>query len=495
MQLTFRSWLTIHYVATLSCLLALTAIGGFYALDRMAQKKFDTALWMLGVSEAEAIAATLREHGSQRPNIETLTDSRYAEVLGYKDQRLEKYVTVIDDQQLIADYSSNLAAPLAINHELLTRAQAGEVVYQSVEVDGVGTLRIIYMPVHGVSVPHPFVVMLGLPESFVGSELRRFKIMTALALITLVLLTGASAMLLADRAISPIEKITATAESISSNNLQARLPEPRTGDQISRLAAVFNQMLARLEAAFEVEHLFTACAAHELRTPLTILKGEAQVTLRRRRSAEEYEAALKSSLEEIEKLVVCLDDLLLLARYGGNKAELVKEVVQLDEMIYQVAEKLRPLAAQKEIALDMETDACCVEGEAKALEHLLAKLLENALYYTPNGGRVTVQLCQQHDQIRLMVEDTGIGIKPEDKEHIFNCFYRSAAARKMRANGSGVGLALAAMIARLHDATIDVASEPGKGTRFILHFPAIEEPEKEEQCAVLAYCPAEEVSH
>ena len=128
MALTFRARLTLWYVVTLGCLLALTAAGLTYALGRVAQRKFDAALWMVGATEAENVAARLHARGVERPDSETVSNTRYRELLGYGDGPLEKYVTVFDDTRRPADYTDNLSAPLPVDDRLLERAFAGEVV-------------------------------------------------------------------------------------------------------------------------------------------------------------------------------------------------------------------------------------------------------------------------------------------------------------------------------------------------------------------------------
>ncbi len=480
MALTFRARLTLWYVATLVCLLALTAAGLIYALDRIAQKKFDAALWMVGATEAENVAARLNARGLERPDQDTVSNTRYRELLGYGEGPLEKYVTVVDDSRRVADRTSNLPAPLPADNDLLNRSFAGEVVYQTVEVGGVGRLRVVYMPVRGGIVAHPLVVLVGLPERFVAREVRSFDVMVGLALATITLLTAASALLLAERAIRPVEEIAAAAEAVNARNLKERLPAPGTNDQLGRLVTVFNRMLARLDAAFEAQRRFTSRAAHELRTPLTILKGEAQVALGRRRTVEEYEAQLRSSLEEIDKLVEIIDDLLLLARYEGGEADIPREPVALDEVVRSVAGQLRPYAAHGGIGLSVEAEELHVEGDAKALERMVCKLLENAVFYTQRGGRVVVRLAREGGRIVLAVEDTGIGIAPEELSRVFDRFYRAPAARALRPEGSGIGLALVATIARLHDASVDVSSEKGNGTRFTVSFPEIANGPREE---------------
>jgi len=473
MRLTFRSRLIILNAASLGLLLTVTTVGLFYVLNRLALDRFDSALWVIGVAEGGAIAERIVEHGLERPDDKAVTNSRFGRLVGVEQWTLEKYVTVIDDERRVADVSSNLDSPLPADAALLEQSFAGQVVYQTAEAGGAGRLRVVYVPVHGPSVPRPFVVMVGLPLSLMGEHTDGFYLLALASVVVLVKVAVLGSTFLARRAVGPLEEITAAAESINASNLKERLPEPGTRDQIGRLAAVFNRMLSRLEGSFEAQRRFTDRAAHELRTPLTILKGETQVTLARRRTAEEYEAILRSNLEEIEKMVLMIDSLLLLARYEGGEVDLPCQRVQLDTVAANVADDLQPLASQRGVALRTDADApLVVRGEPVALERLVYNLVENAIYYTPRGGAVTVRVSAGGGRTDLSVEDTGIGIAPEDVPHLYNKFFRSQAARRMRPEGSGIGLPVVAAIARLHGAAVEVTSGHGSGTKFVVGFPA-----------------------
>ncbi|MGI8467051.1 MAG: ATP-binding protein [Pyrinomonadaceae bacterium] len=468
--MTFRARLTLWFVITLGLLLVLTAGALVYVLSRETQKKFDTALWMLGASESEAIAASLTERGLNAPDKDTVINHHYRELLGYDGGRLEKYVTVVDAHYHVADFTDNLAAPLPFDDDLINKSLTGEAAYQTIEVENVGWLRVVYMPVRGAAIAEPFVVIVGLPEKFVGEDIRGFRQAVIFAVLILLVLTALSSYFLAARAVRPIEKVIAAAESITARNLKEQLPEQAAAEPIGRMVAVFNQMLSRLETAFETQQRFADRAAHELRTPLTILKGENQVLLNRRRSTEEYETQLRSNLEEVEKMQRTIDELLLFARYEAGETEMPRRRVRLDSVVESVVKDLRPLAEKNEIEFIVETATAEIFADEQALGRLTCKLLENALFYTPRGGRISVKVFYEREQSVLLVEDTGVGISPEDLPHIFERFFRSSSARRMRPAGAGIGLALAAVIARLHNAEIEVESDPQKGTRFIVKF-------------------------
>jgi heavy metal sensor kinase len=473
MKLTFRTRLIILNVFTLGLLLAATSMGLVWLMNRMAQERFDSALRVIGVAEGGAIAERIIELHLERPDDRAVTNRRYGELVGLHDRPLEKYVTVIDDGRRVADISQNLAAPLPIETDLVERSFAGEVIYRTVEAGEAGQLRVVYVPVRGPSVPRPFVVLVGLPVSLVGEYSGGYYVFVVAALVALIKMTVLGSTLLARRAVRPLERITAAAESINASNLGERLPEMSTHDHIGRLGAVINRMLARLEESFEAQRRFTDRAAHELRTPLTILKGETQVTLGRRRSVEEYEQILRSNLEEIEKMVLMIDNLLLLARYEGGEADLPCQSVRLDGIAANVADDLLPLAWERGVTLRVDTpEPLFVRGEPLALERLVFNLVENAIYYTPRGGAVVVRVTGGGGRAELSVEDTGIGIAPEEVPQLYNRFFRSQSARWMRPEGAGIGLPVVAAIARLHKAEVGVTSETGAGSRFVVTFPA-----------------------
>lgn len=347
----------------------------------------------------------------------------------------------------------------------------GGAFYTSSDVPGLAGLRTVYMRLGAPELQDQFVMLLAMPEAFADDDMRNFRSLLTIIFFAIILLTGATAMFLVHKALRPIRAITAEAENIGPENLTARLRDPGTGEEFSRLVAVFNGLLTRLESVFDAQRRFTALAAHELRTPLTILKGETQVILRSRRTAKEYEETLRSSLEEIDKLVSGIDDMMLMTRYEGGEAEIPRDPVVMAEVVQSVVNDLGPLASARGVRLELAThDRCSVLGDRHALERLVYKLIENALFYTRPEGSVSVRLIEAGDRVHLTVEDTGVGIKPEDLPHIFERFYRSPAARSMRPEGVGIGLATAAVIANLHGASIDVKSEEGRGTVLAVRF-------------------------
>jgi signal transduction histidine kinase len=263
-------------------------------------------------------------------------------------------------------------------------------------------------------------------------------------------------------------------QQISDRTLHKRLPDLGRDDEISHLVKVINELLARLDGAFDTQRRFTADASHEICTPLTILRGDTQVALLAKRTSEEYEATLKSNLEEIERLTILVSDLLTLARCDAGEQQTSKEHLSLDYLAVNVCDSLRAVAATSEVKVSCQTSgATLIYGESNALHQILLNLITNAIRYTPPGGRVKVTLGHSQDGTAFVeVADSGIGISAEALPRIFDRFYRGENARAQSVGGSGLGLAIAEALAKSQNAHIEVSSELGKGSRFKLVVPA-----------------------
>jgi two-component system, OmpR family, heavy metal sensor histidine kinase CusS len=277
---------------------------------------------------------------------------------------------------------------------------------------------------------------------------------------------------LARKALSPVDRMAATAAEITATRLDRRLAEPDANDELGHLAQTFNAMIARLERSFEEVRRFTADAAHELRTPLAAMRTEAEVALRSPRSAEQDTRVLENLLEEIERLTRLVSHLLFLCREDTGVGVRNFQRVRLDVLVREVAEHMDVAAREKGLALlvDLPT-ACEVKGEPDRLRQLFFNLLDNAIKYTGPGGRVTLEGGPSNGQTRFSVTDTGIGIPLEHLPHVFERFYRVDASRSSDTDGNGLGLAICCSIAESHAGRLELESTFGSGTRVTLVLP------------------------
>ncbi len=287
------------------------------------------------------------------------------------------------------------------------------------------------------------------------------------------LLASLGGLWLANKALSPVDRLTRAAERIGRGNLSERVEEHRSQDEIGRLAATFNQMIGRLEQAFERERRFTADASHELKTPLAVLRGDIEVALRRERTPDEYRRVLQSSLEEIARLTKLTEDLLTLARSDAGESVLDLEQVQLDQLASDARVFIAPLAESAGVALtyDAPTSPVVIEGDQKRLKQLLVNLMDNAIKYTPAGGSARLSLSVKNSSAVIEVSDSGRGIPGSSLPHIFERFYRQTDPRDSRVSGFGLGLAISKWIVDAHGGSIEADSTEGRGSTFTVHLP------------------------
>jgi heavy metal sensor kinase len=278
--------------------------------------------------------------------------------------------------------------------------------------------------------------------------------------------------LLAGRALRPIDELTRRAQQISAHDLSQRLNLDQD-DELGRLAATFDDMIARLDEAFARQKRFTSDASHELRTPLTVMQADLGLALARPRSAEEYRQTLVSMDEEVGRLSSIVNDLLVLTRIDVDPAGMPHDPVALHELLMGLVKRVRAIAAERDVAVSTDRlEPVTVVGDATRLRQLFTNLLENAVTYTQPGGRVTVRLERTRDGARISVSDTGIGIAREDLSRIFERFYRADEARLQNPHGTGLGLAISRSVVQAHRGEITVQSTPGAGTTFTVLLPA-----------------------
>jgi signal transduction histidine kinase len=297
---------------------------------------------------------------------------------------------------------------------------------------------------------------------------------------TLVLAFGGG-FWLADRAMRPVQIITRTAQDIGEHDLNRRLNLGRS-DEIGELAATFDRMLARLQAAFDRQRQFTADASHEFRTPLTIIELETNRALEKVRSSTDYQNALRTIQSENELLSRLVDGLLTLARMDSGRAVLKPEQLDVSDVAMDVAGRLSGLAKKKGVRLVLEKlDEGPVRADRTYLAQLLTNLVENAIKYADGPSpsvilETGIQAGQGSTWSWVTVEDNGPGISQEHLPHLFDRFYRVDEARGRESNaatsGSGLGLAIADSITRALQGRLEVNSEVGKGTVFKVWLPA-----------------------
>ena len=284
-------------------------------------------------------------------------------------------------------------------------------------------------------------------------------------------LSAAAGVVAAGMGMRPLTQITAAAQRIGPTQLHERIGSTHWPQELTALAEAFDGMLERLEDSFARLSQFSADMAHELRTPINNLMGEAEVSLSKPRTTEEYQRVLASSLEECGRLSRLIDSMLFLARAENAETELKRSALDVRREMEAVREYYDVVAEEQGVEV-----ACAGEGKLNAdpllFRQALGNLVSNALHYTPRGGKVLISVAPPSDGwMDVAVTDTGTGIDPEHLPRIFDRFDRADRSRSQHPQGLGLGLAIVKSILALHGGTVAIKSAPGTGTTVILKFP------------------------
>lgn len=318
-----------------------------------------------------------------------------------------------------------------------------------------------------------YVVELAEPVGQYYAMLSRFRRLALWFLPALLALSWAVGYRLCRRALAPVDEIASRAREISARNLNLRLSVPRTGDELARLSETLNGMIARLEKAFSRISEFTADAAHELRTPIALILTTAELALRQDTLTGDAREALDGIRVEAVRTKCLIEDLMTLARADSGEVDVQSSILDLRETVRLACNLGEVLAKSKHIQFTarIPQKSFKVRGNSHALSRLFTILIDNAVKYTPDHGRVSVSLAEANSDAVCEIADTGIGMSEDELPRIFERFYRADRARSREIGGAGLGLAIARSIARAHGGIIEVESTPGLGSIFRARIP------------------------
>lgn len=318
----------------------------------------------------------------------------------------------------------------------------------------------------------PIVLRVAYNEGSLWRELGEFGQVLLLGFPIAVALAGFGGYALARKALAPIDAMATQSRKISAERLNERLPIQNPEDELGKLGITFNELLARLQAAFDQLRRFTADASHELRTPLTAIRSVGEVALQEQKSPAEYRDVIGSMLEEVDRLTRLVESLLVLSRADTGHVQLQRTDITLLALVQEAVSLVEVLAEEKKQQVVLEGDVTAVvSADRLILRQAIVNLLDNAIKYSPAGSRILLRVASSAGHATLEVVDEGPGVPPEHRPHLFDRFYRVESARTREWGGAGLGLSISRWAAEAHGGEITLQSEEGHGSTFRFSLP------------------------
>lgn len=283
-------------------------------------------------------------------------------------------------------------------------------------------------------------------------------------------LAAVSGWFMAKRSLSGVEKLTQAATAIADGAMEKRVPLTGRGDEIDRLSRVFDHMLDRIQSLITEMKEVTDSIAHDIKSPITRIRLLSEVTLTTGKSVDEYQTLIACTLEECDRLLEMINTMLEISETKAGVSTLSLGEVDISQLIEEGCDLFQPLAEDKGLYVEVNMPTqCLLSGDKNRLQRVLSNLLDNAIKYTPPGGKITVSAEEVDKKIIISVQDTGIGISQEEIPRIFDRFFRADKSRSVP--GAGLGLSLVQAIVRRHGGEIMVSSSPGSGSTFTVALP------------------------
>jgi two-component system OmpR family sensor kinase len=445
-RLSLRVRLTLAFATAMAVVLAAM---GFFVYVRVGDA--------LASSVDQSLNAQAKETGSHLGRAEELTDPDFR--LVDPDTTGGEAVAEVLDARGRVLRATPAGLPALLGRGELTRVLAGARVRRTEHIHGQEhQWRLLAVGAGPAARPLALVVARSLEsrQETLDRLFDEFLIAGPIAL----LLASLAGYGLAAGALRSVESMRRRAEAISASTPGRRLPVPAARDEIARLAETLNDMLGRLESSFEHERRFVADASHELRTPLALLRTELEVALRRPRTHDELEAALRSAAEETERLSRLAEDLLLIARSDQGTLPVRREEVSAGELLSRAAERFAGRAGEEGRSITVApADGLALDADPARLEQALANLVDNAL--THGGGTISLFARSRDGLVELHVADEGSGFPPGFAARAFDRFSRADEARSR--GGTGLGLSIVELIAKAHGGEVGASSRDGGG--------------------------------
>lgn len=462
-----RTRLTLWYVGILALVLVIFSIGVYSLMSRALYVRVDENLR----SVIQITIKSLTQDAQEGQSNEDAAQSTVTELFN-----TQQALAIFDASgKLLAENTSQYNF-----HARLPDANliSGDNIYlYTLKEDGDDDyVRLAVQHVSIVPANTEYFILVSQPLESIEDELKSLQKILYYAVPVALIFAGLGGWFLARKSLAPVVSMSEKARRIGAQTINERLPVTNARDELGQLAATFNELLARLSAAFAQQRQFMADASHELRTPLSVMHTAADVTLAQsHRREDEYRDALEMINEQTNRLTRIVEDMFILARADAGRYPLRRSKFYLDELLAETVRAGNILAAKKNVTIQTcHFTESLFSGDEGLLRQMLLNLLDNAIKHTPAGGTVTVNFITHQDTYLIAISDTGAGIPAEAQAHIFERFYRADKARSRPVpydGGAGLGLSIALWIAEVHQGTLQLRRSDATGSTFEITLP------------------------
>ncbi|HET6974998.1 MAG TPA: ATP-binding protein [Pyrinomonadaceae bacterium] len=466
-----RARLTLWYVAVLALVLLAFSISIYAAVTAILYDSLDTEL---GETIDKATLSLVHKIDVEKQEERTAATSVLDEHIAPRQT-----AAIFDASgNLVAEVTEEGTSHASLPSMGLVPATGPELytLPTTTQRDSVDQHRIAVGRIHTAN--KSYILVISQPFDVVQRQLRLLRLILILVVVVTLALAGFGGWFLAQRSLAPVVQMTERARRITAENLDQRLPVSNPHDELGQLAATFNELLTRLDDAFEQQHRFMADASHELRTPLSVMRTATGVTLEQKsRSNGEYREALSIIDEQARRLTHIVEDMFMLARADGGRRVLQLSEFYLDKLLCETARAAEVLATRKGITIEVGNfEQVLYRGDESLLRQMVLNLLDNAIKNTSTGGVVSITLERRPTTYAIVVSDTGAGIPPEAQAHIFERFYRVDKARSRAdasevGGGAGLGLSIAKWTADAHLGRLELQRSDTSGSTFVVSLP------------------------
>lgn len=346
----------------------------------------------------------------------------------------------------------------------------GKIFYRNSNIDGT-RLRVLTVPLETTRGPVG-ILQVAIDLTLVDITLRTLAIVLVILLIIALIVAATISWIMTKQTLTPLMTVTEFAKEITeTNDLSRRIPitADQKDDEVGQLIFAFNETLGRLDQILQSQKQLVTDISHELRTPLTVIKGEVGLM----KKYKQYDIESLISIEnEVDRLTRLVGNLLFLSQAETGAMPLDIKIFSLDELLCEVFQHVKTLASDRLTISIQKMEQVEMQGDRDRIKQVLLNLLGNAIQYTPEGGRIIIELSNEGENAKIKIEDNGPGIAKKDLQKIFDRFYRGEKSRtRSLSSGFGLGLSISQFIVNLHNGSIHVESEIGEGTTFTVLLP------------------------